>query len=113
MKIHTTKKGDIIIIALEGNLMGGEEADEYYELLQTQLDAGYKKIILNLQKTRFINSSGIGMFIRSYGICEKSGAEIKIAEFSDEVENTLFHTKLYTVIKHHKKLEDAIEDFNG
>ena len=61
-KIVVERRGDIAIFGTDGyiNNQGGEEiAKQAY----AQLDAGARALVLNLEKTRIVNSIGISILI--------------------------------------------------
>ena len=61
-KVSSERRGDVAILWTDGyiNNQGGEEiARQAY----TQLDAGARALILDLEKTRIVNSIGISILI--------------------------------------------------
>ncbi len=61
-KIAVERRGDVAIVSTDGyiNNQGGEEiAREAY----AQLDSGARALVLNLEKTRIVNSIGISILI--------------------------------------------------
>ena len=61
-KISVERRGDVAILYTDGyiNNQGGEEiAREAY----AQLDSGARALVLNLEKTRIVNSIGISILI--------------------------------------------------
>ena len=61
-KVSSERRGDVAILWTDGyiNNQGGEEiAKEAY----TQLDQGARALVLNLEKTRIVNSIGISILI--------------------------------------------------
>ena len=62
MKIQVDRRDGIAVIYTDGyiNNQGGEEIARFaYELL----DEGYKSLLLNLEKTKIVNSIGISILI--------------------------------------------------
>jgi len=61
-KVSSERRGDVAILWTDGyiNNQGGEEiAREAYK----QLDAGARALVMNLEKTRIVNSIGISILI--------------------------------------------------
>ena len=61
-KISVERRGDVALLHTDGyiNNQGGEEiAREAY----SQLDSGARALVLNLEKTRIVNSIGISILI--------------------------------------------------
>ncbi len=66
MKIEVKNEGGFIILAIDGNIVLEdtsilkEKVEEYIE------DEGIKGIVLNCQKVKFIDSSGLGLIVSIY-----------------------------------------------
>ena len=61
-KVTVERRGDVVILSTDGyiNNQGGEEiAREAYK----QLDSGARALVMNLEKTRIVNSIGISILI--------------------------------------------------
>jgi anti-anti-sigma factor len=61
-KVSVERRGDVVILWTDGyiNNQGGEEiAVEAYK----QLDTGARALVMNLEKTRIVNSIGISILI--------------------------------------------------
>jgi anti-anti-sigma factor len=61
-KVSVERRGEVAILRTDGyiNNQGGEEiARESYE----QLDSGARALVMNLEKTRIVNSIGISILI--------------------------------------------------
>jgi anti-anti-sigma factor len=61
-KVAAERRGDVAILSTDGyiNNLGGEEiARQAY----TQLESGARALVLNLEKTRIVNSIGISILI--------------------------------------------------
>ena len=61
-KVAAERRGDVAILSTDGyiNNQGGEEiARQAY----TQLESGARALVLNLEKTRIVNSIGISILI--------------------------------------------------
>jgi anti-anti-sigma factor len=61
-KISVERRGDVAVLQTDGyiNNQGGEEIARH---AYSQLDAGARALILNLEKTRIVNSIGISILI--------------------------------------------------
>lgn len=113
MKLETKTVDGISILELEGMVKGGADSDALYETVDSLLEKDQKKIILDLHQVTFVNSSGIGAFIRCYTTVKDSGGVFMIANISEKIESVLYITKLHRVIGLHKTLDDAINAING
>lgn len=111
MKVREIKKDDVVILELSGRLTEGKDTDDLSEKINLKIDSGLKKLIFDLKKVHWIDSSGLGLLIRAYTRMQKTGGELKLARVTRSVNNLLQMTKLTTVFAIHDTLDDASESF--
>jgi anti-sigma B factor antagonist len=111
MKIKTKDIKGITVIELEGNVMGGPDASALNEHLRKLLTDNKKKIVIDLHKVSFINSSGLGMLIGGLTTVRHSGGQMKLARASKKIETLLEMTKLDNVFELHKNVNNAVASF--
>jgi len=91
--------------------MGGPDAVNLNEKLHELIDQGKKNVVVNLSKVKFMNSSGLGMLIGGLTTLRKAGGDLRIANASDKIESLLMVTKLITVFKHFRSVDEAVASF--
>ena len=111
MSFNSTERYNCVVIEFKGNVMGGPDAVSLNEKLHELIDAGKNNIVVDLGKVKFMNSSGLGMLIGALTTMRKAGGDLVIANATDKIESLLIVTKLITVFKHYKSLDEAIESF--
>jgi anti-sigma B factor antagonist len=84
---HRTSK-DAIILNLSGSLDIYTSTD-YKTYLSDRMKEPQKKIIINMEKLTYIDSSGIGMLIKSMNQVKEEGSEFFIANMKEQL-NKLF-----------------------
>ena len=57
MNVNTERSGDIVVMTIKGNIMGGPDADTFYGMVKQHLDQGDRKFVLNLAGVKLMNSS--------------------------------------------------------
>ncbi len=112
MKIKERKRDGVAIIELSGKLMGGPDAETIDETIKTLLHEGVKNIVVNLEKVRWVNSTGLGILISGYTTVKKSGGELKLLKVSDRIENIFIVSKLYTVFESFDNEDEAVQSFS-
>lgn len=112
MSFNTSERYSSVVIEFKGNVMGGPDAVSLNEKLHELIDAEKTNIVVNLGKVKFMNSSGLGMLIGALTTMRKAGGDLRIANATDKIESLLIVTKLITVFKHFKSVEEAAESFN-
>lgn len=112
MSFNTSERYSSVVIEFKGNVMGGPDAVSLNEKLHELIDAEKTNIVVNLGKVKFMNSSGLGMLIGALTTMRKAGGDLRLAKATDKIESLLIVTKLITVFKHFKSVEEAAESFN-
>ena len=65
MAIKETIKNDIAVFQISGKLMGGNETREVHAKVKESINEGFRKIVIDLSKVKWLNSQGLGMLISS------------------------------------------------
>jgi anti-sigma B factor antagonist len=111
MTLTTTTRGDVTVIALGGNLMGGPDANALNTRLHEFVDAGSRRVVLDLSGVQFINSSGLGLLIGGASLLKNAGGALKIAGASEKILALIKITKLGSVFETYLSIEDAAASF--
>lgn len=111
MRFTIKEQGDVTVIQLNGNVMGGPDATSLNEELHKLVGEGKKKVVVDLGDVKFMNSSGLGMLIRALTTMRNAGGDMKLARASEKIESLLMVTKLITVFDHYEKVEEASRAF--
>jgi len=112
VKIDKEIREDIAILNLSGSLLGGPDSYERMPAeFKTLIDDGLKKVVVNLDQVRRMNSTGLGILIRCYMSVKKADGDLKLTGLGDTIKGILVMTKLNTVFDTYPTLEDAINSF--
>ena len=112
MKIKERKRDGVVILELSGKLMGGPDAELFDETLKTLIHEGCRNIIVNLERIKWVNSTGLGILISGYTTLRKSGGELKLLKVSDRIENIFIVSKLFTVFDSYQDEDEAVRSFS-
>ncbi|MDR9364496.1 MAG: STAS domain-containing protein [Balneolaceae bacterium] len=111
MSFNVSEKYNCVIIEFKGNVMGGPDAVSLNEELHELIEKDKTNVVVDLGKVKFMNSSGLGMLIGALTTMKKAGGDLRIANPTDKIESLLIITKLITVFKHYKTLDEAIASY--
>lgn len=111
MSFNVSEKYNCVIIEFKGNVMGGPDAVSLNEKLHELIEKEKTNVVVNLGKVKFMNSSGLGMLIGALTTMRKAGGDLRIANATDKIESLLIITKLITVFKHYKTLDEATASY--
>jgi anti-sigma B factor antagonist len=112
MKVTTSEHNSIIVLSLEGNIMGGPDASMLNGEIHKLLENGKTNIILNLAGVDAMNSSGLGMLISSMTAIKNADGQLKLAAASVKIRGLLTMTKLMTFFEHYETVAEAVKSFS-
>ena len=81
-------------------------------LLQEIREKKTPKVFLNLEKVRYIDSSGIGELVSAFTTVRNQGGELKLLNLTKKVHDLLQITKLYTVFDVRDEEATAVKAFS-
>jgi|SRR3982751_211091 anti-sigma B factor antagonist len=113
LKINTRRADDVVIMDLEGPIRLGETNIDLHKAVRELVDAGEKKMILNLARVTHIDSSGLGEMVAGHASVEKNGGEMKLLNLSERVADLMMMTKLITVFDVFENEQIAIASFGS
>jgi len=111
MKFKTAQQGVVTVIQLEGNLMGGPDASTLNNKLHELVEAGRKRVVIDLAGVEFMNSSGLGMLIGTVSTMKNAGGGLKIANASQKIMALIKITKLSGILETYESTQAAVESF--
>jgi len=106
---NNQQKDGVLVIFLEGNLLGEHANAPVMELLKSGLESGTSKVVFNLSNLKFINSTGIGMMMMALTKLRNSGGELALCNAPEQMKKILQITKLESVFKVYTAEDEAIE----
>jgi anti-sigma B factor antagonist len=108
VKIKEEEKGGFAVIGLSGKIMGGSDSTMFHGKVHECLDAGKMKIIVDLTKVEWMNSSGLGMLTAALTTVKKVEGDLIIAGATANIQNLLNITQLVRVFQVFDTIEDAL-----
>ena len=111
LNIKERQAGDITILDMDGKVTIGEGSVALRTAIRRLLEENKKKILLNLGKVGYIDSSGIGELVSSYTAINKEGGQLKLLNLTTKLKDLLGITKLLTVFDVYESEADALNSF--
>jgi anti-sigma B factor antagonist len=101
MKLNFSQKKEAKAhyIFMEGDLIGDEVGPRIVELISDSLLEGAKMVVIDLEKVRYISSSGLGLLITLLTKMRNAGGELVLTAPSEHVKKLLLITKLNGIFK--------------
>jgi anti-sigma B factor antagonist len=111
MAMNEEMKAGVSILELKGKMMGGPETIEVHQRIKDLVTNGVKKVIVDLGKVTWMNSSGIGVLMSSLSTVRSAGGELKIARATDKVQSLFIVTKIITTFDSYESVDEAMDSF--
>ncbi len=104
------ENGPISVVHVTGSLTSFE-VGALRTTIAGLLKQGRKKIVLNLEGLRYLDSSGIGELVRNYMTVIKSGGEMKVVGIKSKVEEIFKITQMHQIFEEFRDEAQALESF--
>lgn len=111
MTIKEKMQGEVAVMTLSGKLMGGPETMEVHDKVKELVGKKVSKIVIDLAKVKWMNSSGLGALMGSLTTTKNGGGELKLANVTEKVQSLFMITKLITIFETFESVDEAIASF--
>jgi anti-sigma B factor antagonist len=112
MKLSYQERDGIVILEPKGKILGGPDATTLKDQLQSLIDAGKTKVIIDLADVDYMNSTGLGILISTLTTLKRAQGELKLANVTDKIQSLLTITKLVTVFDDFESVDEAVAAFS-
>lgn len=111
LNLTERQAGDITILDMDGKVTIGEGSVALRTAIRRLLGEGKKKILLNLGRVGYVDSSGIGELVSSFTAVNKESGSLKLLNLTQKIQDLLAITKLLTVFDVFDSEADALSSF--
>jgi len=112
MHIQQRSVGDVTIIDMSGKMTLGEGDELLRDKVNSLIQQGQKRIVLNLAEVPYIDSAGLGEIVRTYTTVSRNGGSLKLLSLTKRIQDLLSITKLLTVFETFESEADAVRSFS-
>jgi anti-sigma B factor antagonist len=112
MKFKIEELNGVQIVRLEGKIMGGPEEKALVDLKTTFVGEGKYKVVFDLHKVDWINSTGIGLFIGFLTTLRNQGGDLRLAEVPRAVYSLIDKCRLTTILQSYTSVDEAVRSFH-
>ena len=113
MQIDERTIGDVLVLDVKGRITLGEGDELLKDKVNSLLNQGHKKIVLNLAEVPYIDSAGLGEIVRTYTTVSRQGGNLKLLNLTKRITDLLAITKLLTVFETFESENDAVQSFSS
>lgn len=111
MDIDVRKQSNSHVIRLKGDLKIGQPADDLRKTLEELLANNDNRFVVNMQDVNMVDSSGIGVLVRSLTSAKKSGGSLKLVSPSKLTIQTLKMVGLLPLFEVYNEESEAVGTF--
>ncbi|MCL2394178.1 MAG: STAS domain-containing protein [Acidimicrobiaceae bacterium] len=110
MELGEVDKGTHVVFAPEGkfNMVA---APQLKERIDDLVAAGKSRVLVDLHRVDFIDSSGLGALVGGIKVTRKQGGDLRVAAAGDQVRAVLKLTNLDRILAPYPTVEDALHDW--
>jgi len=112
MTIEERPTDGVMILDLKGKLTIGEDVELVKDKINSLIQQGEKKLLLNLAEVPYVDSAGLGEIVRTYTTVNRQGGSLKLLHLTKRIEDLLAITKLLTVFDTFDSEQEAISSFS-
>ncbi len=112
MQIEQRAVGDVVVLDLKGRVTLGEGDELLKDKVNSLLNQGQKKVVLNLAEVPYIDSAGLGEIVRTYTTVSRQGGSLKLLNLTKRITDLLSITKLLTVFETFESENEAVRSFS-
>ena len=113
MQIEERNVGDVVVLDLKGKVTLGEGDELLKDKVNSLVNQGHRKIVLNLADVPYVDSAGLGEIVRTYTTVSQNGGSLKLLNLTKRITDLLAITKLLTVFETFDTESDAVRSFSA
>ncbi|HTL82498.1 MAG TPA: STAS domain-containing protein [Bacteroidia bacterium] len=110
---NLVSKEPVLLFSLYGDLVDKNAAHEFLEKVNTAMDEGMNKVVIELSELRYMNSTGLNVLINILTKARKNGGDLVLCGVSRKVQELLVVTKLNSVFTVTETSDEAVAKFNA
>ena len=99
LKMTDSEVSGTSVVMLDGRIVLGEESQALRQKLKSPIAEGNKKIILNMDNIKYIDSAGLGILVAAHVTAKLEGASLILSNLGTKFQEILQITKLVTVFQ--------------
>ncbi|NVJ47262.1 MAG: STAS domain-containing protein [Cytophagia bacterium] len=113
MTFKSSENNGVLVLKIEGNLIGEEVGSGLLDAANDAINDGTVLCAIDIEKVKYINSSGIGVLITLLTKFRNQEGEVVIVNPSEHVKKLLIITKLTAIFKMADSVEQAIQELKS
>jgi anti-sigma B factor antagonist len=112
MNAHVRHADDVVIVDLRGDLVAEDGEELLREVVDQLVAEGCRKILLNLNHVKRMDSGGVGELVASWKLANEFGVAIKLLRPGDRVKHTLHLSQILPLLEVFENEDEALRTFH-
>ena len=112
MQIEERTVDGVTVLDLKGKMTLGEGDELLKDKVNSLMNQGRTKILLNLEGVPYIDSAGLGEIVRTYTTVSRQSGTMKLVNLTKRITDLLAITKLLTVFETYDSESEALKSYN-
>jgi anti-sigma B factor antagonist len=113
MQIEERAVGDVVVLDMKGRVTLGDGDQLLKDKVNSLVNQGRKRIVLNLAGVPYIDSAGLGEIVGSYTTVSRQGGSLRLLNLTKKITDLLAITKLLTVFETFESEDEAVRSFSA
>jgi anti-sigma B factor antagonist len=114
MQLDEHASGDVTVVTVTGDITLNKGGDVLLkDKIQSLLQQGKKKLLLDLGKVSYVDSAGLGQLVQVYATAKHHGGALKLVNLTKRLKDLLVVSKLLTVFDSYESEAEAVASFNA
>ncbi len=101
------------LLEVSGRITLGEGGETLRHAIQDALNAGTRKLVLDLGNVNFMDSSGLGELTTAYTLARDRGCALRLLHLTRKIDNLMQITKLATLFDVYSSEQQALLSFES
>ena len=110
MQVHVEHGRTYVLVRPIGSFYGGDETVDLERKLGAAVSGGIPVIVVDLSRTRDLNSTAIGVLVGAYRRALARSSELRLACVEADLQSVLAVLKLVNIIPVYDTVEKALTD---
>jgi anti-sigma B factor antagonist len=106
MSFRTTKQGDVVVVAVEGQLVAGNR-QQLREAVVSEIDRGARAFVIDFAEAGYVDSAGLGALVSLSKKIRESSGSLRLTNLNEDLRTLFELTRLDTLFALDDKNERA------
>jgi anti-sigma B factor antagonist len=112
IKFTEALEGKVVVVEIP-RYLSAETSEEFRDFLYQIVDEGKYRLVLDLSKSEYVDSSGLGAIVSRIAVCRSNQGDIKLAAPSQFMVSLLKTTNLDRILEVFSEVEAAVQSYQA